>query len=275
MTRDKSRLYNIMDFKTLNWLNLQLMQILKLLKKYVIDSEIYVSLMGTFLAIFFMLEQNVFRFPTVILIFITYFSGYLYTKYQNHQLFRKVLIFNIICGIVSLILIILNHNEIRILKWFFIVILGLLYNSYFLENYIRKVPLLKVFYVGFTWALINSWLILPQFHFTIFLISLFFVTALVLPFDIRDMKVDDVVTFPRLIGVENTKYLAYFLIFLSLMISIFYLKTEFAISFALTSIFTYILIYFSENSNKDSYFSFWVESCSGLPFLILILMKYF
>lgn len=275
MTRDKSRLYNIMDFKTLNWLNLQLMQILKLLKKYVIDSEIYVSLMGTFLAIFFMLEQNVFRFPTVILIFITYFSGYLYTKYQNHQLFRKVLIFNIICGIVSLILIILNHNEIRILKWFFIVILGLLYNSYFLENYIRKVPLLKVFYVGFTWALINSWLILPEFHFTIFLISLFFVTALVLPFDIRDMKVDDVVTFPRLIGVENTKYLAYFLIFLSLMISIFYLKTEFAISFALTSIFTYILIYFSENSNKDSYFSFWVESCSGLPFLILILMKYF
>jgi len=275
VTRDKSRLYNIMDFKTLNWLNLQLMQILKLLKKYVIDSEIYVSLMGTFLAIFFMLEQNVFRFPTVILIFITYFSGYLYTKYQNHQLFRKVLIFNIICGIVSLILIILNHNEIRILKWFFIVILGLLYNSYFLENYIRKVPLLKVFYVGFTWALINSWLILPEFHFTIFLISLFFVTALVLPFDIRDMKVDDVVTFPRLIGVENTKYLAYFLIFLSLMISIFYLKTEFAISFALTSIFTYILIYFSENSNKDSYFSFWVESCSGLPFLILILMKYF
>ena len=108
MTRDKSRLYNIMDFKTLNWLNLQLMQIIKLLKKYVIDSEIYVSLMGTFLAIFFMLEQNVFRFPTVILIFITYFSGYLYTKYQNHQLFRKVLIFNIICGIISLILITLS-----------------------------------------------------------------------------------------------------------------------------------------------------------------------
>ena len=152
MTLDKSRLYNIMDFKTLNWLNLQLMQILKLLKKYVIDSEIYVSLMGTFLAIFFMLEQNVFRFPTVILIFITYFSGYLYTKYQNHQLFRTILIFNIICGVISLILIILNHNEIRILKWFVIVILGLLYNSYFLENYIRKVPLLKVFYVGFTWA---------------------------------------------------------------------------------------------------------------------------
>ena len=136
MTLDKSRLYNIMDFKTLNWLNLQLMHFIKLLKKYVIDSEIYVSLMGTFLAIFFMLEQNVFRFPTVILIFITYFSGYLYTKYQNHQLFRTILIFNIICGVISLILIILNHNEIRILKWFVIVILGLLYNSYFLENYI-------------------------------------------------------------------------------------------------------------------------------------------
>ena len=174
MTRDKSRLYNIMDFKTLNWLNLQLMQILKLLKKYVIDSEIYVSLMGTFLAIFFSCwSKNVFRFPTVILIFITYFSGYLYTKYQNHKFFWKVLIFNCFCGIISVVLIFNNHNEIRILKWLVIVVLGLLYNSFFLDKFIRKIPLLKVFYVGLTWALINSWLILPQFHPTIFLISLF------------------------------------------------------------------------------------------------------
>ena len=100
-----------------------------------------------------------------------------------------------------------------------------------------------------------------------------FVTALVLPFDIRDMKVDHVVTFPRLIGVQNTKYLAYFLVFLSLMISIFFLKTEFSLAFFLTSILTYILIYFSENSNKDSYFSFWVETCSALPFLIFEIFR--
>jgi hypothetical protein len=231
--------------------------------------------MGTFFAVFFMFEQNTFRFPSVLLIFITYFSGYLYTKYQKTKHFPYILILNVIAGIVSAVLIIFNHNEIRLVKWFVIVVLGLLYNSFFLETYIRKIPLLKVFYVGLVWGLVNAWLTLPEFNFPIFFISFFFVTALVLPFDIRDMKSDTVQTFPKLIGVQNTKYLAYVLVFVSAILSVFYLKTLFAISFCLTLILTYILIYFSKHSNKDSYFSFWIESCSGLPFLFLILLEKF
>ena len=246
------------------------MSILNLAKKYVIDSQVYVSLMGTFLAAFFMLEQNIFRWPTLLLIFITYFSGYLYTKYQyDKKIFFKILIFNCICGIVSVILILKNHNEYRLLKWAIIVVLGLLYNSFFLEKFIRKIPLLKVFYVGLTWALINSWLILPEFNLEIFLISWLFISALVLPFDIRDMKSDDVVTFPILIGVPKTKFLAYFLIFISGLLSVFYLDLEFGFCFFLTIIITFILIYFSENDNRESYFSLWVESCSGFPLLCL------
>ncbi|MDQ8141350.1 hypothetical protein [Chryseobacterium sp. CFS15] len=250
------------------------MNCLKVLKKYVIDSQLYVSLMGTVFAVFFMLEQNTFRFPSTLLIFITYFSGYLYTKYQNTKYFYKILLLNIVTGIISAALIIFNHNEIRLVKWFVIVVLGLLYNSFFLETYIRKIPLLKVFYVGLVWALVNSWLTLPEFNLPIFFISFFFVTALVLPFDIRDMKSDTIETFPKLIGVQNTKYLAYLLVFLACVLSIFYLKLQFAASFFLTLIFTFILIYFSKNSNKDSYYSFWVESCSGLPFLFLIIYLY-
>ena len=246
------------------------MSILNLAKKYLIDSQVYVSLMGTFLAGFFMLEQKIFRWPTLLLIFITYFSGYLYTKYQyDKKKFLKILIFNCICGIISVILILKNHNEYRLLKWAIIVVLGLLYNSFFLEKFIRKIPLLKIFYVGLTWALINSWLILPEFNWPIFLISWLFISALVLPFDIRDMKSDDVVTFPILIGVQKTKFLAYILIFISGLLSVFYLDLEFGIYFFLTVIITFILIYFSENSNQESYFSFWVESCSGLPLLWL------
>lgn len=251
------------------------MQILNLLKKYLIDSQFYVSLMGTLLAVFFMQEQEIFRPPTVLLIFITFFSGYLYTKYQGHRFFRKILVFNFCCGIFSAWLILMNHNEIRLLKWAVIVILGLLYNSTFIENHIRNIPLLKVFYVGLTWALINSWLIVPEFHWEIFAVSLLFVTALVLPFDIRDMRDDKVVTFPKLIGVQNTKYLSYLMVFSSVMMAIIYLKTEFSLAFLLASAVTFVLIYFSENDRKDSYFSFWVESCSGLPLLFLILMKYF
>lgn len=252
------------------------MNSLNLLKKYIIDSQIFVSVMGTFFAVFFMFEQDTIKTPTIALIFITYFSGYLYTKYQNTgKLFYKILIFNSVSGIISVLLIINNHNEYRLLKWFIIVVLGLLYDSSFLTFFVRKIPLFKIFYVGLTWALINSWLILPEFNSEIFWISWLFITALVLPFDIRDMESDTVVTFPRLIGVQNTKYFAYLLVFISLMLSVFYLKTPFSTAFFITSIFTFFLIYFSDNSNKDSYFSFWVEGCSGLPFLIIILMKYF
>jgi hypothetical protein len=140
-----------------------------------------------------------------------------------------------------------------------------------LKYFIRKIPLFKVFYVGLTWALINSWLILPHFNSEIFWISWLFITALVLPFDIRDMNADSVVTFPQLIGVQNTKYLAYLLVFISLVMTILNLELIFAVAFFLTSIIAFVLIYFSDNSKKDSYFSFWVESCSGMPFLFIIL----
>ncbi|MBT2622413.1 MULTISPECIES: UbiA prenyltransferase family protein [Chryseobacterium] len=251
------------------------MNFLKVLKKYGIDSQIYVSLMGTLFAVFFMREQNTFRFPSFFLIFITYFSGYLYTKYQYTKYFFKILILNGIAGVICAFLIIHNHNEIRLLKWFIIVVLGLLYNSIFLEVYIRKIPLLKVFYVGLVWALINCWLTLQEFSLPIFLISFFFITALVLPFDIRDMQSDTVQTFPKLIGIQNTKYIAYLLVFISTIISSFYLDYPYSFSFFLTSIATYILIYFSENKRDDAYFSFGVETCSALPFLFLGIMKYF
>ncbi len=245
---------------------------LNLLKKYIIDSQIYVSLMGTLFAVFFMMEQNIIKTPTIALIFITYFSGYIYTKYQNSKkVFYKVLIFNVICGIISAGLIIYNHNDGRLVKWLIIVVLGLLYDSKFLKYFVREIPLFKIFYVGLTWALINSWLILPEFNSEIFWISWIFITALVLPFDIRDMKSDTVITFPRLIGEQNTKYFAYILVFISLIIAIYYLKTDYSFAFFLTAIFTFVLIYYAENSNKDSYFSFWVESCSGLPLLFIIL----
>ena len=248
------------------------MNSLNLLKKYLIDSQIYVSLMGTSFAVFFMYEQNIIKTPTIALIFITYFSGYLYTKHQNSgKLFYKVLVFNVISGIVSAALIIYNHNDGRLIKWLIIVIIGLLYDSKFLKYFVREIPLFKIFYVGLTWALINSWLILPTFHAEIFWISWLFITALVLPFDIRDMKSDTIVTFPRLIGIQNTKYLAYFLIFISLLLAIFYLKTEFSVAFFFTAVFTFILIYYAENSNKDSYFSFWVESCSVMPLFFITL----
>lgn len=251
------------------------MYVLKLLKKYVVDSQIYVSLMGTALVIFFLLEQNTFRFPKVILIFLTFFSGYLYTKYQGHKkIFYKVLIFNVITGVICIVLILKNHNYPVLIRWLIIVLLGMLYNSLFLDFFIRKIPLFKAFYVGIVWGLMAAFLGISDFNFSIFSAVFLYISALVLPFDIRDMKHDEVITFPKLIGVQNTKYLAYFLIFLANIISILSLKTNFALAFFLASIISYLLIYDSDEDKSDAYFSFGIETCSGLM-LVFYFLLYF
>src|SRR5690606_41286596 len=89
-----------------------------LLKKYIVNSQIFVAFCGTSLAVFFMLEQNLVRFPTIFLIFITYWSGYLYTKYQYSRNFKKILLFNIFCGFIPALLFFLIQNKFRFLKWF-------------------------------------------------------------------------------------------------------------------------------------------------------------
>lgn len=250
------------------------MDILKLVKKYLINSQLFVSLMGTLFALYFMRVQNSIKTPTILLIFITFFSGYLYTKYQGSRLFRKVIIFNVLCGIVSVCLIISNHNEVRLFKWAVIVGLGLLYNSSFLAVAARRIPLFKIFYVGFTWALVTSWLILPKFDAAIFSLSFLFISALVLPFDIRDKDSDTVTTFPQLIGIARTKYLAYFLVFGSILLAGSYLPVRPALAFFLAASITFILIYFSTATRSDGYFTVWVESCSALPLFFLLLLEF-
>ena len=251
------------------------MYVLKLLKKYVVDSQIYVSLMGTALVIFFLLEQNTFRFPKVILIFLTFFSGYLYTKYQGHKrIFYKVLIFNVITGVICIALILKNHNYLVLIRWLIIVLLGFLYNSFFLDFFIRKIPLFKAFYVGIVWGLMAAFLGVSDFNFIIFSVVFLYITALVLPFDIRDIKNDEVMTFPKLIGIQNTKYLAYILIFLANIISLLNLETNFALAFFLTSIISYVLIYYSDEEKPDAYFSFGIETCSGIM-LVFYFVLYF
>lgn len=252
------------------------MPIIPLLRRYLIESQLFVSLMGTLLAVFFMLEQNAFRFPTVILIFITFLSGYLYTKYQgNKKKMKTVLLFNTLAFVICAVLILKNHNEIRLLKWLVIVVLGLLYNSNFLSKTVRSLPLVKIFYVGLVWALICGWLFLEELHWGIFLFTWLFISSLVIPFDIRDLRLDRVLTLPGLIGIEKSKYVSYFLFFLSLPVAYFYFSGPYFYSLTLALLLGAVAVYFSSEKRKEPYYSFWVELTSGVPFLFLAILDYF
>ena len=251
------------------------MDFLKILKKYVIDSQLYVSVMGTMLASFFMLEQNTFQYPMALLAGITYFCGYQYTKYQHSRFFGKILLLLAVGAVVCVAGILRRYPAYFFYKWCCIVCAGIFYNSFFLKTYIRKIPFVKLFYIGLVWGLVNAWLCLPQFSSSVFASSFLFISALVLPFDIRDMHDDKILTFPKIIGVQNTRYLAYLLIFCAVMTAIPAFSTLFAAAFFLAAAVAFILIYFAEQSRNSLFFSFWIETCVGLPFLFLILLKYF
>ncbi len=224
--------------------------------------------MGSLFASFFMLEAGTFRWPTFSLIFITYFSGYLYTKYQNTQILKRVLFINALAGLVCIVLILQNHNIERLYKWAVICGLGLLYNSSFLSKTIRQIPFLKIFYVGLVWALVNAWLSFHTFDLPIFIISFLYITALVLPFDIRDINSDNMVTFPKIIGIKSTKILACCMMLFSAALAVGFLKSDFALAFCISTAFAMLLTCFAKPSLNDLYFSFGLELCTGLPLII-------
>lgn len=246
---------------------------IKIFKKYVIDSQFYVSLVATMLATFFMLERSQLDWGLVALVFFTYFNGYLYTKYQaNKKVLPIVLIFNAITFLLCIGYVFSLGQYWFLWRWLVIIFLGLLYNSSFLDFHIRSKPFLKVFYVGLVWGLTNAWLVLPDFNLDIFIINFFFISGLVLPFDIRDMDSDRILTFPRVFGVARTKEIAYILVFVAGVIAVHTLRLEFALAFLLTMAFTFILIYFSKPKRPDLFYSFGVETMDGVALLFFLLI---
>lgn len=207
----------------------------------------------------------------------TYLSGYIYTKYQNiKSKWLKIIIFNLFFFIFGFLFLWKYHGVATLFKWSVIIVIGLLYDSYFLKYFVRQIPLFKIFYVGITWGLMCVWLPFETWHWEAFFIVVLYISALVLPFDIRDKNQDEILTFPKWIGVEKTKILAYILLFISgLLVLWFYgIATE-TWAFLGAVLVSVGLVAGAAETRRDLYFSFGVETCCGLPFLFLILLKYF
>ncbi|MEC5394858.1 hypothetical protein [Bergeyella sp. RCAD1439] len=242
------------------------------LKTLLIHSQIYVALCGMLLAAFFMPSQYLPQWQVWAFIFTNYFAGYVYTKFQHtsNQAYAIALSTGAFLFNTALLW---SHPFCSLGRWFTLVVLGLLYNSFFLRKTVRHLPLIKIFYVGALWGLVNGWLLQPDFSATVFSITFLYVTALILPFDIRDMHCDLILTFPKIIGIPHTKQLATALLVAANLIACFSLSAPHATAFFSASVVAAVLIYFAQSTRPDSYFSFGIESCGALPFLFLVLLK--
>jgi hypothetical protein len=154
--------------------------------------------------------------------------GYNLIKYadlillKRHFLFKKSIIGVTLMVTIIVLLILLKENLISILVLAIAGSIGLLYMlPIYKGNGLRSIPLLKIGSVAISWAiLLVIYPLFSEFHAGVKMnqVSIFYlvleilqvltlVSALCVPFEIRDLKYDapELRTLPQLIGVVNTK----------------------------------------------------------------------
>lgn len=148
------------------------------------------------------------------------------------------------------------------------------------EN-LRTTPTLKIFVIAAVWA--GTTIYLPKVNYGLnwnleiiglLLQRFFFVLALIIPFEIRDLVFDDkeLATLPQLIGIKRTKMLGYFLLIMALGVSFLGNLGENWFVLSIFVLLTALSIFFSGRKQNEYYASFWVEGIPICYWLILLLI---
>tara|TARA_B100000927_G_scaffold44258_1_gene31580 strand:- start:1379 stop:2269 length:891 start_codon:yes stop_codon:yes gene_type:complete len=135
---------------------------------------------------------------------------------------------------------------------------------------LRSIPGLKLVFVAAVWAYVTA--VIPSVSAGTFTIGVFFerfwwTAALILPFDVRDMMVDQgsIRTLPHMIGPRNTVWLANLMLWFSFFIQIQLFQMPLAQTLVLYLLCSFIIV-LANPKLGDLYYSLLIE---GLPFLLL------
>lgn len=145
----------------------------------------------------------------------------------------------------------------------------------------------KIFLIGTTWGLVCSTLpmldvsfINKSFSNQLFLLAFlekcFFIIAITLPFDIRDLeydKIEQVVTIPTKFGIQNTITIALILLGISFFIALsaYSLNRSQILAFTIAYLLTAIFIYASKRKQKDYFYFLYID---GMPIILILLLMY-
>ncbi|MFB9054458.1 hypothetical protein ACFFVB_15320 [Formosa undariae] len=270
------------------------MTIFQKLFKFYLNASIHVAISVFSLAWITLLKFELpFDKNVLCFIFFATITGYNFVKYfglaRNHRRamaswLRAILIFTLVSFILmSYFALKLELNTILILSGFgvvtFMYAIPFLPHRFFVDKHqnLRSISGLKVYVIGLVWAGVTVLLPLINEHYTfdfdVFLTCMqrfIFIIALMLPFELRDLKYDSLKlgTIPQKIGVQRTKKLGVVLSLMFFFLELF--KTELIGSFILIQLIVALILigflYFSKESRSDVYTSFWVE---GIPIIWL------
>ncbi|WP_289045203.1 hypothetical protein [uncultured Olleya sp.] len=223
-------------------------------------------------------------------------TGYNFVKYfgiakWHHRSLAKWLkviqVFSLLCFLLMCFFTLKLQEETLIIIAIFAVITFLyaipfLPKTWYLDTQqnLRDISGLKVYVIALVWSgvtvvlpLVNNKVAFSETVIITVAQHFVFVMALMLPFEIRDLRYDSIklATIPQKIGIKRAKVVGFGLVLLFYFLEYFkdniqsnYLLITFVISLILA-----MFIYFSGNNRNKYYASFWVEA---LPIIWMLLM---
>jgi len=270
------------------------MQRFKDILDFYINSSLHVALAVVSLSVISFLEFNM-EVDKNLLFFIFFggITGYNFVKYAgiaklHHASLARNLkliqIFSFFCFLVLLYFAFQQELEILLIA----AILGIFTLLYAIplgekKQNLRNIGGIKIFIIAIVWAGVT--VILPLIDqvsleniIITFFQRFFFVIAITLPFEIRDLKFDsgNLNTIPQQIGIVNTKKIGYIL--LGIMLFLEFLKPFSVVNLIPLSLTLLVSAYFIKDArvNQGSYYSaFWVEGIPVFWLLVWLLIKIF
>ena len=267
----------------------------KLLTFFVL-SNLYVSFCVATLAFSFQYIYSSFNINVILFLFASTFISYNFHRIiivnNNHKHKRRKWVlenYNYLrlVSVFSILIMIVVFFKFQRITQVLVLIISLI--SFLYPFFLRKIPYIKIFVIAFVWAFctniltfVENSIVIDRQIFISFFKTFLFVIAITIPFDIRDIRFDDLKmkTLPIVFGSVKSKKIAITLLCLCLLISVFeYLVFDFKIylfiSFFSSYIYSQYLIRFSSEQKEDWYFSFFVESASLSLLVFLIITSNF
>ncbi|MFD1096847.1 hypothetical protein [Salegentibacter chungangensis] len=246
-----------------------------------ISSSIHVALAVVSLSLISLLEFGLaIDINLLAFIFLATITGYNFVKYSGvaklHHIsltrnLRFIQVFSLICFLLLVYFSFLQEAEVIYVA----ITMGLLTAFYTLPILkgglnLRNLEGVKIFIIAFVWA--GTTAVMPLITenvaaadvILIFFQRLLFIVALTLPFEIRDVRFDDVSlgTIPQQLGVKNTKRLGFILLAGMCFLEIF--KSQFSVvnlwAMVLAALISGIFIKKARTHQHEYYSSLWVEA---------------
>lgn len=253
------------------------------LAKFIIFSNLWISLAaaGLTLNTYFLINQNI-NWNVIHLVFLATFSVYNFQRlikhyYQNKNhskrhlwIYNNSIILTILVIISSLTSLFLFFESFSIPSFIilipFIAVSILYATPIFSKNRaLRDYPFIKIFLIAITWA--ASSVLLPAIELdlffnskliTLFIINFLFIIAITIPFDIRDLKVDDLdtKTIPQVFGINGSILLSLALIIACCVLAHSYFhRSGQNIHLEVSLVCTFIILFFYKKEMPELYYS--------------------